>query len=439
VQEDVAHRLIAKGAYEAFEDFLVGDQQEIRQQIHSWAASGYRVLALVQSSTTIESIEMHVEKLPALNLIALMAFVDPIREDVPVAIKECLNAGVDVKMITGDHPATALYIAKQIGIATDEHHVMSGKQLTESIQKNGRLLFDVIKDKSVFARVTPEHKLQIVNVLKENGHYVAVTGDGVNDAPALKSANIGASMGYGTDVAKEASSMIVLNNSFHSIVSAIKEGRFIYSNIRKVVYLLISTGFAEIFTIIFTLLLQLDIPFTAIQLLWLNLVTNGVQDISLAFEKGDPLEMQKPPRKPSEPMFDKRMLQQVVVSAFVISVAVTVVWYYLLRVNGLGTFESRSIVMLLMVLFQNIHVMNCRNEYLSVFKIPFSNNYILIGAVIFAQLLHILVSHVPFLADVLSLQPYTWTVWWQMTLLSVVILVVMELYKVIAPKPVVNY
>jgi magnesium-transporting ATPase (P-type) len=160
-------------------------------------------------------------------------------------------------------------------------------------------------------------------------------------------------------------------------------------------------------------------------------VTNGVQDISLAFEKGDPSEMNKPPRKPSEPMFDKRMLQQVVISAFVIAATVTAVWYYLLEVNHYSILDARSIVMLLMVLFQNMHVLNCRNESITIFKIPFSNNYLLIASILFAQLLHIGVSHVHLLAEVLSLTPYTLEVWGQMMMLSLVIVVVMELYKVI--------
>ncbi|MCU0417572.1 MAG: HAD-IC family P-type ATPase [Cytophagaceae bacterium] len=419
--------LVLKGAWEAFEPY-VEEAERYGTQVSLLASSGYRVIALVK--TTVDSgWWQEGNSLPTLEVIGFFALMDPVRDDVPDAIQACMEAGIKVAMVTGDHPETAASIARQIGIAVDASAVISGKQLQALQDEKGAIPMEVVQSKTVFARVSPEQKLRIVEAFKQSGAYVAVTGDGVNDAPALKSAHIGAAMGYGTDVAKEASSMIVVNNAFSSIKAAVEEGRYIYSNIRNVVYLLVSTGFAEIMTIIFTLGLNLPVPFTAIQLLWLNLVTNGIQDVAMAFEKGDTGEMKRKPRDPNESVFNRLMVQEVVLSSIVMSVAVSAVWYYLIEVEHTDIGPARSLVMLLMVLFQNLHVLNCRNELKSIFSVPLSNNWWLVGAIFLAHGIHVGVSYIPFMADVLELQPYRWSDWAYVLEASLSIIVVMELFK----------
>jgi magnesium-transporting ATPase (P-type) len=286
-----------------------------------------------------------------------------------------------------------------------------------------------IAEKSVFARVTPIQKKEIVEAMKSHGHFVSVTGDGANDAPALKTAHIGVAMGSGTDLAKDAASIIVSDNNFASIAAGVEEGRYTYDNLRKIIYLLISTGAAEILTVAFALFLGTPLPFMAIQLLWLNLVTNGIQDISLAFEKGDPAVMMRPPRKPAESIFDPLMNTQIILSGIVIAILSYSVWYYLLNHLHYPETHARSVVMMLMVLLQNFQVLNCRSETKSIFNIPLSNNYVLIVGILLAQAVHISASYIPGLAEILNLEPVTLQEWLWLLPLASIILLVMEIFK----------
>ena len=236
--------------------------------------------------------------------------MDPLREESREAVEKCQQAGVKVAMITGDHPATALFIAKELGIANSSKDVIVGEKLGSADTEITPEFLQLVSGVKVFAGVSPLQKLKIVKALMSLGHFVAVTGDGVNDAPALKQANIGVAMGSGTDVAKETSTMIVADDNFSSIVKGIEEGRFAYDNVRKVIYFVISSGTAEIIMFVLAIFLGIPLPLFAAQLLWLNVVTNGIQDISLAFEKGEKGAMNRPPRSPKESVFNKLMIQQ---------------------------------------------------------------------------------------------------------------------------------
>lgn len=290
-------------------------------------------------------------------------------------------------------------------------------------------LADKLRNKKVFARVSPLQKQRIVEAMKSLGHFVAVTGDGANDAPALKSAHIGVAMGAGTDLAKEASSIIITDNDFASITAGVEEGRFTFDNLRKIIYLLISTGAAELLTVALAIITNIPLPFLAVQLLWLNLVTNGIQDIALAFEKGDQSVMQKPPRKPDESIFDKLMNSQVIVSGVVIAGIVFGVWYYLIYQLGYDEKHARTMVMMLMVLLQNFHVLNCRSETKSLFSMPIKNNYILFVGIILAQLVHISASYIPGLNTTLQLEPITLNEWLGLLPTAALILMMMEIFK----------
>jgi magnesium-transporting ATPase (P-type) len=401
------------------------DYQQAHEASEKMAAEGYRVLSFAAGKVT----DTKLEQLPTLQWIGLAGLIDPLRPEAISAVKECGEAGVSVVMVTGDHPATALFIAKELGIAEKKEQVITGKELGALEQQNGQRMDEHLKNKKVYARVNPLQKKQIVESMKNQGHFVAVTGDGANDAPALKAAHIGIAMGSGTDLTKETASIIVTDNNFASITAGVEEGRFTYENLRKIIYLLISTGVAEILLVAIPLIMGMPIPFLAVQLLWLNLVTNGIQEIALAFEKGDMAVMKQPPRKPAENIFDRLMLQQVFTSAAVMTVITFGTWYYLIEIQGMEATHARTDVMMLMVLLQNFHVLNCRSETRSLFTIPFSNNKLILVGVLLAQGVHILAAYIPGLNSTLQLEPVRMNEWLILLSLAVSIVLVMELFK----------
>ncbi len=411
------------------EDGVPLDQDRVQEELDALTSRGYRVLAVAEGR---EEGEVPAENptLPSLELLGLVGFIDPIRPAVPDAVRRCRDAGVDVVMVTGDHPATALAIARELEIADSPDQVITGSELGDDEIPTFSEFVDRVQGARVFARVTPLQKLRIVEAYRESGAYVAVTGDGVNDAPALRSANIGVAMGSGTDVAKDTASLIVTNDDFASIVAGIEEGRYAYENVRKVVYLLISTGFAEVLLFMLALLVGLPLPLLAVQLLWLNLVTNGIQDVALAFEGGDPRVMNRPPRRPEEGIFNRLMIEETVISGTVIALVALGTWHWLIS-NGWDEFAARNLLVLLMVLFENFHAFNCRSEYFSAFRIPISRNYFLVAGVIAAQGIHILALYVPFLQDVLQLQPVSLVEWLSLLALASSVVIVMEIYKAV--------
>lgn len=415
-----------KGALEIVAKRLAeDDRRRAHEESEKLAVDGYRVLSFASGKVT----DINQDQLPVLQWTGLAGLIDPLRPEAIQAVKECQGAGVSVVMVTGDHPATALFIAKELGIADNKEHVITGKELGMLEQQSAQALDGQLQHKKVYARVTPLQKKQIVESLKHQGHFVAVTGDGANDAPALKAAHIGIAMGSGTDLAKETASLIVTDNNFASIAAGVEEGRFTYDNLRKIIYLLISTGVAEILLVAIPLIIGLPLPFLAVQLLWLNLVTNGIQEIALAFEKGDLAVMQQPPRKPGESIFDALMLQEVFISAAVMTIITFGAWYYLVEIQGMEAKHARTDVMMLMVLLQNFHVLNCRSETRSLFSIPLSNNKLIVVGVLLAQGVHILAAYIPGLNSTLQLEPVHMNEWLILLALSCSIVLVMELFK----------
>lgn len=410
------------------------DRAKIEKQSLELASKGYRVLAAAGGEVTGGAVESSIK---GLVLLGLIGFIDPLRPEAKAAVMKCRDAGIEVAMVTGDHPVTAFAIAKELGICEKESEVVTGRQLEDIGDPMSAEFIKVVRSSHVFARVAPMQKLQIVDALIRSGHFVAVTGDGVNDAPALKKANIGVAMGSGTDVAKDTGSMIVTDDNFASIVAGVEEGRFAFDNVRKVIYLLISTGAAEIMLFFLALALtshffdgRIEPPLIAIQLLWLNLVTNGIQGAALAFEGGEEGAMKKKPRKPSEGIFNPLMIQQALLSGLVMALSAFAVWYYLLA-SGVETYTARNITLLLMVLLENVHVFNCRSETVSAFKVKISKNYLLVGSVIIAQGIHVASMQIPFMQSLLRVEPVKLKEWLIVAGMALVLLFTMEIFKVV--------
>ena len=435
-----------KGAVETILDFCTKmsadgkikdiDKDKILADAEDLAKNGYRVLAFASGEyKNFEEKELYENKdIESLTFYGLVGFIDPLRSEARVSVEQCHEAGIKVIMITGDHPETAGTIARDLGIADKKTLVVTGQMLAESGAYDSPAYENLVASTTVFARVSPAQKLEIVDVLIRKGEFVAVTGDGVNDAPALKRANIGVAMGSGTDVAKEVGSMIVLDDNFRSIVAGVEEGRFAYDNVRKVIYLLISTGAAEIILFLASIFAGLPLPLLAVQLLWLNLVTNGIQDVALAFEGGEPGAMKRPPRKPSEKIFNRLMISQTVASGATMGLIVLGLWYYLNTFTQMNDIYARNLILLLMVFMQNFHVFNARSERTSAFRVPIKRNIILVFGVILAQGIHILSMQLPFMQNILRTEPVTLNEYLYILILAIPMILVMEVFKLVNNK-----
>jgi P-type Ca2+ transporter type 2C len=404
------------------------DEAAVTVQVAALAGAGFRVLALADG-TLPEGAGAPFEEdtLRGLTLLGLVGLADPLRPGVREAVAACRKAGVEVSMITGDHPVTALAVARDLGLADAPAEVVTGPDLVRA-EAEGRLDAAVGQGR-VFARVEPAQKLAIVRALSARGHFVAVTGDGVNDAPALKAAHVGVAMGRGgTDVAREASDLILTDDHFASIVAGIEEGRVAYGNVRKVVQLLVATGAAELVLFGLALGFGLPLPLTAVQLLWLNLVTNGIQDVALAFEPAEGTELRRPPRPPREPVFNRLMVERVGLTAAVMG-GVSFALFHGLLEAGVGLDAARNAVLLLMVLFENVMVFNCRAEVRSAFLHSPMRNPLLLFGTLAAQGVHIAALYTPGLSTVLRVAPVSLTLWAELLVLALTLLLAVEVQK----------
>ena len=409
------------------------DSNLLENQNESLAKDGYRVIALANGKVNKKE-DYSIKDIKNLKFMGMVGFIDPIRKEVISSISHCKTAGIKVLMITGDHPLTAFSIAKELNLVENYDSVTTGDEIDKNHSQGEDIFDNFIKDKIVFSRVTPIQKLWIVESLKRQGEFVAVTGDGVNDAPALKTANIGVAMGSGTDLARETADMIIIDDNFKSIVKGIKEGRVAYANIRKIIYFLISCGMAEVIFFCLSIIFNLPMPLVAIQLLWLNVVTDGIQDFALSFEKAEKGILKEKPRSPSESIFNKALLQEILVSGLVIGLVVFITWYLLLNRFNMETNVAREYIMALMVFIQNIHVFNCRSESKSAFSVPLKNNKLIVFGVLASLLLQIIVMEVPLLANLLQTKsmPIVHLVFLFLVALS--ILIIVEIYKYINNK-----
>ncbi|MBL5800325.1 calcium-translocating P-type ATPase, SERCA-type [Bacillus sporothermodurans] len=378
-------------------------QRGIQSSIENLASKALRTIAVVfkplQEYTNIMH-ESEAEK--GLTFVGVQGMIDPPRPEVKQAIKECHEAGIKTVMITGDHAITAKAIAKQLGILKGKSKVIEGSALNEmSVDE----LENVVEEVSVFARVSPEHKLKIVKAFQNHGHIVAMTGDGVNDAPAIKSADIGIAMGItGTDVAKEASSLILLDDNFATIKAAIKEGRNIYENIRKFVRYLLASNVGEILVMLFAMLMSLPLPLVPIQILWVNLVTDGLPAMALGLDKPEDDVMKRKPRHPKEGIFARKLGWKVVSRGFLIGLVTLLAFLTIYRKNPDQLEYAQTVAFATLVLTQLIHVFDCRSEKSVFNRNPFGNMY-LVWAVISSILLMLIVIYVPSLQQIFHTLP----------------------------------
>ena len=406
---------------------------KLNRQNEFLAKDGYRVIAVANGAVK-KSEKYDIKNVKDLTFMGMVGFIDPIRKEAVNSIRECHEAGIKVLMITGDHPLTAFSIAKDLKLAEDKSQVATGDDVADAMKGSKRSFDDFIASKTVFARVAPLQKLKIVESLKRQGEFVAVTGDGVNDAPALKVANIGIAMGSGTDIARETADMIIIDDNFKSIVAGVKEGRVAFANIRKIIYFLISCGLAEAAFFCLAIACDMPMPLVAVQLLWLNVVTDGIQDLALSFETAEPSILKEKPRNPKESIFDRRLVREIAISGLIITAVVFAFYYYLINGLHLETTTARGYVMCLMVFIQNIHVFNCRSESRSAFSVPLHNNWFIAIGIFCTILLQIVVMKVPVLSQFLqTVSIPAWAICWLFIVASS-ILVLMELYKNIASR-----
>jgi Ca2+-transporting ATPase len=407
---------------ESAENRAAIDQTAIRM-----AEQGLRVIAVAQGDVDQPLASSDIPPRPSdLRWLGFLGMIDPLRPDAKGAVSACHEAGVQVTMITGDHRLTALAIARDLGLATSDSQVKTSKDIEGKSQQE---LASLVQNTRVFARVTPRQKLQIVNAAREAGHFVAVTGDGVNDAPALRAANIGVAMGKsGTDVAREAAELVISDDNFGSIVAGIEEGRVAYDNIRKVTYLLISMGAAELLMVLLAVVFGMPIPLLPVQLLWLNLVTNGIQGVALAFEPGEGDALRRRPRDPNEPIFNRLMIERILVAVLVVGLGGFAV-FGLAQIWGWSVESSRNLLLLTMVLFENFHIGNCRSETKSAFYLSPLRSPVLFFGTIGALLLHVVAMYVPVLQDILKTEPVEVWMWCLVAAVALLIVPAVEIHK----------
>ena len=403
------------------------EKNKILHVANIFAKEGLRVLAMAYKEvpSDLEEITHHdVES----NMVfsGLQGMLDPPRPEAVDAIRGCKEAGIRVVMITGDHATTASAIAGMLGITTEESNVLTGKEIETMADDE---LFNTVKNISVFARVAPQHKLRIARQLARHGEIVAVTGDGVNDAPALKAAHIGIAMGgAGTDVAKEASDMVLADDNFASIFAAVEEGRVVYDNIRKVTLFLVSCGFGELIAILATIVMGIPIPYIPAQILWLNLVTNGLQDVALAFEPGEKGVLDRPPRKPKESILSSLIIQRTFLMGTVLAAGTLYVFISDLN-QGVPLERARTAALTTMVFFQFYQALNCRSETESIFSMSPMSNPFLFYAMIAAFFAQLAVLYVPALQWIFRTVPLTMTEWLEVGLVTVTIVIAVEMDK----------
>ncbi len=389
-----------------------GWRERIIKSNNELAQNGLRVLGMAlhrlpnpPHDYTPEEIEK------GMVFMGLVGIIDPPRAEVKAAVATCRTAGIRPVMITGDHPLTALNIARDLGIATEQDTVMTGQELNQLSQQK---LEEVVEKIPVYARVSPEHKLNIVQALQNKGHIVAMTGDGVNDAPALKRANIGVAMGItGTAVTKEASDMVILDDNFATIVSAVEEGRTIYDNVRRFVKYLMASNTGELFVLLATQLVAgMSLPLTTLQILWMNLITDGIPALALGVEKSEPNAMNRAPYAPNESLFGRGLARHILVVGALLGITGLLlgIWAFNNHQNGVADYKANTwntMVFFFLTVAQMGHALGLRSHRESTFSMGFFGNRLLIIAVVVTVVLQLVAIYTGFFNQIFNTTPLT--------------------------------
>jgi len=403
------------------------DRVAVRERAEELAAEGMRVIAAAE-----RTLDGHprpaeaAERAGGFRLLGLLGMIDPPRPEAAAAVAGCRAAGVRVVMLTGDHAGTARAIAEQLGIAEPGARVVTGAELD---QMDARALRTAAAEAAVFARVSPQHKLAVVDALRALGHVVAVTGDGVNDAAALRAADIGVAMGAGgTDVAREAADIVLLDDDFASIVAAVEEGRVAFADVRKTAFYLVTTGVAAILAVFAALLGRFDAPLLPAQLIWMNVVTNGIQDVALAFEPAEGDELRERPRRRDEGLISRLLWERAILLGAVMATGTLALFLWQLGAGG-DLERARTVALTTMVLFSAFHLGNARSVRRSAFaRSPFANRLLLFGTVA-ALGVHVAAMHIGLTQRVLHLEPLDPPTWAVMVSVASTVVVASELHK----------
>ncbi len=408
------------------------DEKRIFDEIDLMAAQGLRVLAFACKRLPIDTQEVTHDNIESeLTFLGLQAMMDPPREEAVKAVRACQQAGIQVKMITGDHVATAAAIARQIGLKEPQQggqqdYAYSGHALA---QLSDRELIEVAQNSAVFARVTPEQKLRLVEALQSKGHIVAMTGDGVNDAPALKQANIGIAMGMGgTEVAKEAADMVLTNDNFTTIEAAVEEGRSVFDNLVKFITWTLPTNAGEGLVILTAILFGLTLPITPVQILWINMSTALLLGLMLAFEQKEPGLMSRPPRKPGSPIINPELMLRVLIVSSLMLIGAYLLFNWALM-SGSSLETARTMAVNVFVFGEIFYLFNCRSLRYSTFRIGiFSNPWLLVGVAVMV-VLQIGFTYSPTMNTLFGSAPLTWIQWMAVIFSGLTIYLLVELEK----------
>lgn len=435
-REEGIERIFMKGAPEAVIDRCdsrAGDQgvepldrPAVLAAAGAMAEHGLRVLAMAYRPYDTERITPEALE-SGFVFCGLQGMEDPVRPEAVESVRAVHGAGVRVLMLTGDHAVTAQAIGRQLDLGREDARVVEGRDLETMPDEELDRLLD--EGTEIFARVAPEHKLRIVQRLRQRGEVVAVTGDGVNDAPALRAAHLGVAMGIaGTDVAREASDMVLSDDNFATIRAAIEEGRVVFSNIRKVTFFLLSTAVGEVIAIVVSLAAGWPLPFVAAQILWINLVTNGIQDVALAMEPAEPGLLNRNPRRSGEGILDRRLVERLGGVGVVLAAGTLGVFWWSLETTG-DLDLARTMAMTQMVVFQFFHVFNCRSLDRSILRIPLFSNHLLFVGVVVAALAQMAVLYWPPLQGIFRTVPLSAAQWGLMAAVGATVILGGELDK----------
>ncbi len=421
------HRLRLDGMVEPLDD---RQRQAILESNASLAHESLRVLAAAHRRLDDPHANLQPDAVERdLVFLGLFAMKDPLRPEAVRAVRLCGEAGIKTVMITGDHKETAVAIAQDLGLSDGPGTAFSGSEINNLTDEQ---LTQFVERVTVYARVSAEHKLRIVQAWKRRGAIVAMTGDGVNDAPAIKAADIGVAMGLaGTDVTKEASDMVITDDNFASIAAAVEEGRGVFDNIRKTVHFLLSCNVSEVLVMLFATLQGLPLPLLPIQILWMNLVTDGIPALALAVDPKAPDLMKRPPRQPDGRLLDGRRLFAIVGEGLILGMIALGAFSYSLYGLHQNLEQARTVVFTVMVVVQLVHAFNCRNERLSLFQIGVGTNRALLGAFLLSIAMQVAVLTVPAVSLVFKVAPLPVEDWALMGAMGVLPLVIIETIKLV--------